>query len=472
MATLPRGAVGSHYPQELIVRPTRRVYSCREHGLVDVPISDLLTDGRLHIYPEVTRKNYFRIYLKGDRLALQAGPFIGLIPINDKVAIDVRPRVPLPNLDRLLRMSGYLPVAIRRHLRYYAWAPGLPPSMLDLLAEALIEALWKASAQGLHREYQPVSEDTSFPRGRVLVSATVRRHRARGQYHRAAVAWFQNIVDTAANRCLKYAIWHLAQRYNSIAPRRAGMRKILSQLNAAYQMFAGVKLDRSRAFLNDPLVQDPGLLVPIRATYPDAVRLAAAIISDRGVKFEGRGDDVLMSSLLINLQDVFEAYVRVVIQAKLEVLAPHLRVLDGNVSGAGGGRKPFFDLQPRQLTRIDATPDVVISEEGHAVVRHPLTVEVKYKAIRAVPERDDLNQAIAYGVSYRSPKVVLVHPFVQRASPGLRPIGRIGSVSLYAYAFDLQAANLETEEDRFVSALAALVAAGGGGWLREAYQPS
>jgi 5-methylcytosine-specific restriction enzyme subunit McrC len=318
-----------------------------------------------------------------------------------------------------------------------------PDSLLDVLAQALIGALAEIEINGLFRQYVEHLEDTSFPRGRILLNQTMIRHEARGIGYRVTAAWFESSFDNAPNRCLKYAIWSLAQRYSSIRLDSA-RRGILAELNRVHHLFSSVALDGARQFLSDALVAEPARIPSIRAYYRDPVYLARAIAQNQGVALAGPRGAILMATLLLSLQDIFEAYLREVLKSSFRTLDPTLEVLNGNKAGAGGGKKLLFDGQPSDA----ATPDIVmraIARDGSSAV-YPVIVDAKYKKITSRPYRDDINQLIAYGASYRAPKVVLVHPRAESARHGLSLLGRIGSLAVYEYALDLAAGDLPEEE--------------------------
>jgi 5-methylcytosine-specific restriction enzyme subunit McrC len=421
-----------------------------EYGPVDVLLSDLIVDGQLDLYPEVTGRDYFKFYIKRDRLVFQASGFVGFIPINDRVALDVRPRVPIDSLERLLQITGESPISLRPHLRRYTPHKDFAPSLLDTFAESIFDFALRIEAHGLHRSYVQRSADTSFPRGRIQIGKTMQRHEARGIHHRAAVTWFEPSTDTAANRCIKYAIWYLAQCYRSM-DRVKGVKGMLSKLNRAYSVFNGVSLDESKAFLADPLVVTPTNLPAIRAYYEDAIHLAVTIINNEGIALSKKGSEVLLPSLLINLENVFEKYVREVLSSKVEQIQPSLQVLDGNVGGPRGGKKPLFDNKKDH----PAKPDVVFKlEEGESIF-YPLLIDAKYKK-SAEPAREEIEQIISYGASYRSPNLVIVHPRIEGTGHGLYPIGRLRPMTLYHYLFDLAADDPEAEELKFAECMVRL----------------
>ena len=411
-----------------------------------MPLTELLVNGNLQIYPEIAGREYFRILLRRDSLVFQAGAFIGLIPINDRVAIDVRPRVPITNLEHMLHVTEQPLSEIEHHTRSYETDYRSLPSLLYVYTRYLTKLVKLIEARGLFREYKNAPAETSCPRGRILVTRTLTRHRSRGEEHKVSASWFEQSLDNAINRCIKYALWYLAQRYLGIK-RTGAVRGQLRKLNQAYQVFRGVSLDLSRQFLQDRLVKDPADLPDIRYYYRQAVRLASAIMRDSGIVFNGRRDDVLMSSLVLKMEDIFETYLRTVLTREIEVRAAHLAVLDGNKEGAGGARKLLYDQEPSPL----ASPDIVVvgsGGKGAAIIR-PVVLEIKYKRIPKSPDRDALNQAISYGASYRSNHVILVHPRLENCDHGLASLGSIGHMKLSKYAYDLAAMPIGAEERLF-----------------------
>ncbi len=65
----------------------------------------LSTTGALDILPDVKSKSYFEIDYRAGQLLLVAGKYVGLIPINSRVVIDVRPKVALKGLLRILNLA-------------------------------------------------------------------------------------------------------------------------------------------------------------------------------------------------------------------------------------------------------------------------------------------------------------------------------------------------------------------------------
>lgn len=429
----------------------RRIYIVQENKDTKVQLSDLIVDGKLQVYEAVREGDFFTIYRRKDGLVFQAGGYIGLIPINDRVVLDVRPRVPLKNLIRMMRIAEDTPFALDSFLSYYNSRQQRVPSMIDLFADSLISATKEIELNGLHREYLERHNDTSFPRGRILMGESMRRHLARGVRYRAKVSWYEPSVDTAPNRCLKYALWHLANHYRSISQSN---RQRLRKLEDTYYLFAGVQLDKSLEFLKATTVKNPETLPAIRAYYRPALYLAQLLIRHHGISFINRKGRIVMPSLLINLKRAFENYLRNALQLRLRELESDVRVLDGNLSGTDGGGKPLFDGS----SGPNATPDIVIrrTESDANLPEYPVIADTKYKDFK-VPTRSDIEQAVTYAASYRTPSVVIIHPRVEQSVHGLRLLGRIEPFAVYDYAFDLAARNPNLEEAKFADSFRGLL---------------
>ena len=69
------------------------VFLCEEYGETVVPLSLVIVNGELSVYPEIANNGYFDLRYGGGRLTLRAGKYVGLIPISDRVAIHVQPFV-------------------------------------------------------------------------------------------------------------------------------------------------------------------------------------------------------------------------------------------------------------------------------------------------------------------------------------------------------------------------------------------
>jgi 5-methylcytosine-specific restriction enzyme subunit McrC len=426
-------------------RPTnkRHTFIVAENSDTEIPVTELMVDGVPQIYPWVDDTELLDVYRKRRTWIFKAGRHIGLIPINDYSMLDVR-------------IAEGKPRELDTFLSYYSERHEGLPSMLDFFARALADRISDITLDGLHREYVGRSASTSFPRGRIHIGETMRRHTTRGIGYQVAASWYEPTTDTPANRCLKYTLWLLADQYNATKKRN---NDLMQRLERSYHLFSGVSLDTSLAFLNCSTVQDPETLPSIRAYYKPALYLALLILQNRGISFTDRKGRILMSSLLINLQTTFEKYARNVLRARLRDFETEVRVLDGNLKGPDGGQKPLFD-DPIGPSRDEqtASPDIVFNRttpNADGSHRTLLVAEIKYKDF-VEPRREDIAQAITYAASYRAP-VVIIHPRVEAKTHGMSLPKRMYAHTIYHYAFDLAAENPDAEEQVFANSFRSLL---------------
>jgi 5-methylcytosine-specific restriction enzyme subunit McrC len=337
--------------------------------------------------------------------------------------------------------------------RKYAHDPLWADSLLDAYAYGLLDRMDEIASNGLLREYQRRVETTSFPRGRILTGSTIRQLHVRGIRHQAVASWFERDPDNATNRCLKYALWFLAQRLSrEVSTDGKRRRHLLDRLAPLYAMFSDVTLDHSLAFLRDGLVTGERRLPSLRAYYRPALDIATAIILEHGVKVEAAGDAIRLPSLILNMNRLFEHYLRNALSIQGREQQWEHEVLNGNKDG----RKLLFDDAPSE----DATPDILLRDR--ITRRCSLIVEVKNVPLKGIhSDRSAIEQAVTYGVSYRCNQVVLAHPrSYSDDSSGLRLQGRMGDLTVYQYVFDLSTDPLEDEEARFAAAIEKLVTDG------------
>lgn len=428
-------------------KPQPVVYDLEEYGTAQVPLSDLVDDdGQLRLNPDVEAKGYFTVQLVKGRVSLQAAGHVGLIPLNERVVMNVVPRVPVANLSRLLRVSQHMPdflLSERGYERDDEWNE----SLLDLYARTLVERVETIASSGLLREYQREESDTSFPRGRILFGPTFTRLRPRGITHKVTTSRFGRTADHPTNRCLKYTVWFLADRLRRLSRSGRGRRELLLRLSTLYELFGEVRLDHSLAFLRDPQVRGARPLPSLRRYYRPALDIAVAIVLEHAIKLEGQKTAVELPSLVLNTGKVFESYLRTTLRQHALDGPSDIEVLDGNTEG----KRPLFDSPPSE----DATPDIVLRSRDDG--SYPVVIEVKNIPAFGNSSRTAIEQAITYAATYRCNRLVLAHPRGRgQTFTGLRLQGRIGDLALYQYVFDLSSDSLDSEDARLSRAIAGL----------------
>lgn len=423
-----------------------RIVPCEEHGPVEIPLEELIgPSGRLELNPEIESRDFFAVHLSKGALCLRARGYIGQIPLNKRIVVDVRPRVPVSSLSRMVRLSGVEPTVLSS-VRSYATGGEWDDSLLDLYAKGLVEHVQRIAQAGFLREYERREERSSFPRGRIAVHRTIQSLNARGIKHAAHVSWFEHSRDNAPNRCLKYATWTLARRYQSLDVQKRPNRLALKRLNAIYGLLDGVALDHGRRFLDDALVTGASPLPAHRDYYRDALNLALAVVHMRAILLDSSDGPVRMPSAVLDMNAVFERYIRNVLRRYATEQRWTTKVLNGNSEG----RRGLYEEHPSP----EANPDVVIRSPDGAT---PLVLDVKNVPVDG-HARDSINQAVTYALCYGAPATMVVHPRGSRVQrPGMAKLGHIGQVAVYRYRFDVGAESLLEEEERFSDAVSELL---------------
>jgi 5-methylcytosine-specific restriction enzyme subunit McrC len=430
--------------------PRRRVVPCKEWEDLKLDAEELQVGGRLQVYEHISSSKYLNVRISGGMVVFTATHFVGHIPLNDHVALDVAPRFDVSNLTRLLRMAQHSPVPLEQYVRTYLVDHEHLPSIFDELTAAFVHSVETVARTGLLTSYLQSTATTSYPRGRILMDLTIRRHHARGERFRASSAWFERTVDNAPNRLLKYTMW-VVERRLAAATLRKGIPKLRTKLNQYYGLFNNVRLDRSRQFLNAPDVLDPQRLPSVRSYYVQALQLAALLVREDSLDLGKHGGFITAPSMLVDLQVAFEAYLRNSLLYGLTNQGSSLEVLDGNLAQPSGAKKGLFNEEGSRR----ATPDIVVQQAGRKGNTR-LLIEVKYKGR---PSREDINQVIAYGASYKCPSVILAHARQEGEDAHLQFEGSIGSMKVYRYAYDL-AGDLKTEEKLFAEKMERLALGG------------
>ncbi|PPH08590.1 hypothetical protein C5C36_16200 [Rathayibacter sp. AY1G1] len=441
-----------------------RLRECSEYGFVSVDRDEILSsEGKLDIYDSVAKLNAFTVDFKGSDLRLQAGGIVGIVPINDQIVLRITPRTPMSNLTRMVQRSGF-EVSALDALRTYATAATVSDWVLDIYADALIRHCEEIRNRGLYRTYVRKTDAGSRPRGHLEIPNTVRHFAARGITTKAEFSWFERTTDNAYNRCLKAALTTLHRRY--VGPRRGltGSQRRVRLLASLLRTFTDVEADPQQRYFADPVVT--GLAEPpaSRTYYREPLRLAVAILTDRGISLDEGAGDVKLPSMLLNMGDLFEAYVRTTLHRIATDRSWPVRVLDGNKDG----KRPLYRSSniPLVLDGEDfpavvetekspnATPDIVFRRDDGTV---PLIAELKNTLMKGLPERTEVNQAVTYATLYGTTSVLLVHPKTDQHAGGLHLIGDVGAVSVFDYRYDLAAVDLDAEDQRFARQVGALL---------------
>ncbi|RQQ21300.1 hypothetical protein DF107_02625 [Burkholderia stagnalis] len=413
----------------------------KEYESVDVDASLFMNGAELLVYPEVLARDYVSIRWKKGRPVFFAGGYVGIIPVNDRLVLDVRPKVPLDNLERIIKLSNHAPYELHGLERSYAVHNETTAPIEDFLIDSFLDTVDVVHESGMLRAYQRKNAQGDFPKGRLNISRTINLQ-AKGS-RKVAFSWSERSIDTPPNQLVKLA---LLRALNTGSAERSKKRKARLALHLEY--LEQVSECPEKDILEHPLIENLDTLPNTRDYYRPTIALAKLILLGGGIGFAAAGTDVFANSLLLDLDVAFEGYIRFILQ-DLNTTTTHYRVFDGNVAADAGRKKTLLSRSdfPEQIGKsVEATPDVVI--EKYAPPRLPanIVLDMKYKDTKAIADRSDLNQLIAYAVSYTSDAAIFVFPSRSEDQRGLQCLGLIGGIPVYQYFINLGAANIYDEE--------------------------
>jgi 5-methylcytosine-specific restriction enzyme subunit McrC len=403
------------------------LFQAREREETAIPITEVLKDGEIDIFPEVQNQKYFEIRFRGRRLIVTAGKYVGFIPLNDRAIIYVQPKIPTINLIHLLSVAGGV-VALGRE-REYRLTDLNAPSLLEAMARAFVAYLQDMEVGGIYKTYINVCETASILKGQIRFQESMQQLWSRGKTHRAFSSYFELTADIPENQMLYFACHNLILHFIALGFASETL-KVLGQFD---ELFA-----RGGIALRLPAKHEINE-IGLSATHVRALRLATALVARRGVELPLGGTDIFLPSFLIDMESLFEEYV-------LRVLGQQLSTFQ--VAGMNEATKALFEDTNTPL----ANPDIVIYRDGAAL----LVGDVKYKLHYT---REDLNQVISYALSYAVNGAVIFVPALNEVDAGLTTIGRIKGIRIHQYALWLGSLQLSREAERMAMAISAILPA-------------
>lgn len=426
---------------------SRTVISAVEHETKLLPNECVHADGSLDLYEDV-QKLFNPVFLKG-KPALQCGGWVGYIPINDRYALEVNARVPVANLERLIGLSGgYAPQILHRYKRVFAHTPEKPSALFDLICDQYLDLLDRVRMTGWLHTYKERTRESASPTGRIDPFRSALRTYKRGAPVALSTSFFRT-ADCVANRALKHALERLLRRYldmSTSAEHEVRLRRIRDSLEQLDGVSAAKLADLAPAAMAAVIRHLPGS----HESYVDALAFAQIVNLDLGLAIRGEGGVAILPSILVDMSVVFESYLRELLSRNSA--ASDLVVKDGNKGGMAGARCPMFTELRQGLSNPAATPDIVIDD----LTSTRLVIDAKYKPPKALPDRSDLNQVIAYGERYGCSKVMLAYPGRKGDEPHVELVGKVRNCSVFTARIDLAAQDMEAEEAVFVQQVQAV----------------
>ena len=398
----------------------------------------------MDVYPSVS--TYFDIDYRAGEIVLAGKSYVGLIPVNDRVAVHVVPRFPISNLFYILQRADARLRFLAGFDRAYELLAQTEQNPASIFGNRLLEMLTHIRREGLLRRYQSRDRSDTIE-GALLLSETVSRFRSQGVKHRQVRRVTELTPDITENRLIKSAIEKLASYYanaggGDAANGRAATAEALVML---FDRISG--LSEQPGSVQSALPSLIRRLPPVHMRYAALLWLSYLIEFRRGLAVERVGQ-VNFDTFVVNLADVFEDYVRQLVIEELGRLIPHARVRNGNFHQVS-----LF----RQGSDVKVKPDIYVIE----VDRPILVLDAKYKPQIKPADRYEV---LAFCEALQVKTAIVIAPAI--GGPETELIGRTaGGVALHILRIDLGAADLKSAETAFASGLGetirALKASGG-----------
>jgi len=313
--------------------------------------------------------------LNGGSHALSSSHYVGVL-VAGGVQITVQPKIALHNL--FLMLGAGSPTFAAESAAYRQ-----DDHLLDAMSAVFASSVERATRVGVLRGYKHMEERLVAPRGRIDITAQIRRP---GTPSPVACTFDEYTSDILENRVLLAALERLL-RMPELAPRH---RAALMHLTNRFDEVARAAVD--------PTTIDRWRPTRLNHHYEEALRLAAVVLRDvtlRNPSEDTTDDEILAPSFMVNMNDLFQDFV-----------ADRLRRALSGVLDVG--TEPTVHLGRRR--RLAMKPDLVFSAVGPTRSDPVVYVgDAKYKLSNGPARMSDYYQLLAYSTALSVNEGVLVY---------------------------------------------------------------
>lgn len=417
-----------------------KIIEVTERSSIDLPLKDLLHDGgTLKLRPDLIGKGLVEVKQARNTLKLQINGLVGRLPLTDQITLDVQPKFPVSNLNRMIYASrGELinPFFLDRPYEKIKSHDYLPVPLIRSYSAAIRELV----ANGVYREYQRETVSGS-PKPRINFIKTQQKYWSKLNPTMAVMERFNFTNDNLPNQCIKFAV----VKALSIAKNSGHLQECVPVLAEGLRQLENIAL-LSPSSLSQELRNVRSMVPSFRRDYGRALEQALEIIRHVDVSLNTAHNGLSLESYVISLDDVFEQYIRGILSELLECGFGRVATVDGNIKRH---QKHLFTDNKRYQIK----PDLIV-KDGRGV---RIIGDVKYKL---KPKEEDRYQVITHSFSYQVQRAVLVYPKPpSEQKSGLQRLGLIGKgnpLEVFEYYFDL-ANDLDHEENALRQSFSSLL---------------
>ena len=211
------------------------VIECAEHEEIGLPIERLIVDGEIALDSRISKRGYLNISIAEGKVRLRATRFVGLIPLNEFLALKVKPRAKISNLSQMIVRSGNAPTVIENFSRGYRPLIEQSDRATEIYHSSFLASVSRIARRGFMKSYVTLTNPPKW-RGRLLVSETARRFAAKGVRYDGAFDCKTLSFDIPENQALKATL-----REVSFWLKQKAMNEELTEANGFLRAFAAIK---------------------------------------------------------------------------------------------------------------------------------------------------------------------------------------------------------------------------------------
>jgi 5-methylcytosine-specific restriction enzyme subunit McrC len=335
-----------------------------------------------------------------DHFDLTPDQRIGLVCLPELI-VEVRPKVPMSSV---LFLVSYACNAVKWFNQQPEFAREL--ELTEVVAIMLARMVEQATRRGLLNGYQAEDESLQGPRGRILFDEQLRRRL--GMYPPIEVRHDNFTTDVVENRLLVAALFALGR----LPLRSDGVKR---ELLRAQRLFGAVK----RVHFPPTAIPDV-LFTQLNRHYHAAISLATLVLRSASLNLGTGG--ARGSALLIDMNVVFEKFVRTALRMALDVDIKRFP-----------DRAPFLRLDEAEA--VPLKPDLCLVEAE----RITWVGDAKYKRLPSgAYQNADLYQLLAYTIATGLSSGTLIYAADKGVSTAEHDILQAGK-RLHVVALDLSA---------------------------------
>lgn len=325
-----------------------------------------------------------RLLAKGGKVGIEVQGLAGAIPLSDGSTLRILPKVGDVNFFRLLFIAeGNQKELNREYQEFVAYSLSEGASVEQIAARQLLEAIGEILRRSPMADRRSAVVSSNFSKGKLLPVATALRMAQKNSMPVVSCTKIKS-ANTPENRILTEAC---LRAYSMLGTVDQDIHKTTyNRWLDRFPRSSGIEVDLEKV---ERKFARNGYGGP-RGYYQKALMLARIILGTHGFSTSADQCHVLGDAILINTADIFEKYLRRIIQ--------HTHEADGYIVTKGdvGSESLYTDGS------FSLEPDILIEKRGKVA----LVADAKYKS----PTGPDHYQMYVYLKRYSAKCGVLICP--------------------------------------------------------------